>query len=71
MSATNIRAEQKETKKLEKQAKALETETNGEDSKNKDAKKEKPKEEKKEKPKEEKKEKPKEEKKEKPKEELK
>merc|ERR1712142_892220 len=43
MSATNIRAEQKETKKLEKQAKALETEANGEDSKTKDAKKEKPK----------------------------
>lgn len=71
LSATNIRAEQKETKKLEKQAKALETETNGEDSKNKDAKKEKPKEEKVEKPKEEKKEKPKEEKKEKPKEDSK
>merc|ERR1712013_437328 len=68
ISAANIRAEQKETKKLEKQAKALETETNGEDTKNKDAKKEKPKEEKVEKPKEEKKEKPKEEKKEKPKE---
>ena len=66
-----FRAEQKETKKLEKQAKALETETNGEDNKNKDAKKEKPKEEKVEKPKEEKKEKPKEEKKEKPKEDSK
>jgi len=71
ISAANIRAEQKETKKLEKQAKALETENNGEDSKNKDAKKEKPKEEKVEKPKEEKKEKPKEEKKEKPKEDSK
>eukprot|EP00092_Neocalanus_flemingeri_P010457 GFUD01011268.1.p1 GENE.GFUD01011268.1~~GFUD01011268.1.p1 ORF type:complete len:629 (-),score=141.53 GFUD01011268.1:250-2136(-) len=65
LSATNIRAELKETKKLEKQAKALETEVASEDAKNKDAKKEKPKEEKKEKPKEEKKEKPKEEPKEK------
>merc|ERR1712128_123695 len=74
LSATNIRAELKETKKLEKQAKALEIETNGEDSKTKEAKKEKvekPKEEKKDKPKEEKKDKPKEEKKEKPKEEPK
>merc|ERR1712106_476168 len=71
LSATNIRAELKETKKLEKQAKALEIETNGEDSKTKEAKKEKPKEEKVEKPKEEKKDKPKEEKKDKPKEEKK
>jgi len=65
LSATNIRAEQKETKKLEKQAKALETEINGEDTKTKDAKKEKPKEESKEKDKETPKEK------EKPKEQLK
>ena len=49
----------------------METETNGEDNKNKDAKKEKPKEEKREKPKEEKKEKTKEDKREKPKEESK
>jgi len=55
LSATNIRAEQKETKKLEKQAKALETEVNGED-----AKKEKPKEETKEKETPKEKEKPKE-----------
>lgn len=47
LSATNIRAELKETKKLEKQAKALETEVASEEPKNKDAKKEKPKEEKK------------------------
>eukprot|EP00092_Neocalanus_flemingeri_P006639 GFUD01007163.1.p1 GENE.GFUD01007163.1~~GFUD01007163.1.p1 ORF type:complete len:621 (+),score=143.01 GFUD01007163.1:169-2031(+) len=73
LSATNIRAELKETKKLEKQAKALETEVASEDAKNKDAKKEKPKEEKKEKPKEEPKEKdtPKEKEKEKPKEQSK
>merc|ERR1712106_230012 len=46
LSATNIRAEQKETKKVEKEAKALETKVNGDDAavKNGDAKKEKPKE---------------------------
>jgi len=47
MSATNIRAEQKETKKVEKEAKALETEASGDDDaalKKGDAKKEKPKE---------------------------
>merc|ERR1712106_29526 len=60
LSATNIRAELKETKKLEKQAKALEIETNGEDSKTKEAKKEKPKEEPKEKEAVKEKEKPKE-----------
>jgi len=46
LSATNIRAEQKETKKVEKEAKALETEASGDDdsaAKNGDAKKEKPK----------------------------
>lgn len=46
LSATNIRAEQKETKKVEKEAKALETEVSGDDDatvKNGDAKKEKPK----------------------------
>merc|ERR1711936_1385761 len=32
LSATNIRAEQKETKKVEKEAKALETEVNGDDA---------------------------------------
>merc|ERR1712106_1076647 len=46
LSATNIRAEQKETKKVEKEAKALETEASGDDAavKKGDAKKEKPKE---------------------------
>jgi len=46
LSAINIRAEQKETKKVEKEAKALETEVSGDDDstiKNGDAKKEKPK----------------------------
>merc|ERR1719431_1549671 len=46
LSAINIRAEQKETKKVEKEAKALETEASGDDDaavKNGDAKKEKPK----------------------------
>jgi len=46
LSATNIRAEQKETKKVEKEAKALETDVSGDDDaavKNGDAKKEKPK----------------------------
>jgi len=78
LSATNIRAEQKETKKLEKQAKALATEVNGEDAKTKDAKKEKvngeeakTKDAKKEKPKEESKEKETPKEKEKPKEQLK
>jgi len=78
LSATNIRAEQKETKKLEKQAKALATEVNGEDAKTKDAKKEKvngeeakAKDAKKEKPKEESKEKETPKEKEKPKEQLK
>merc|ERR1711872_56678 len=53
LSATNVRAEQKETKKVEKEAKALETEVNGDDAavkngeaavKKGEAKKEKPKE---------------------------
>jgi len=47
LSATNIRAEQKEIKKVEKEAKALETEASGDDdaaAKKGDAKKEKPKE---------------------------
>merc|ERR1712128_381169 len=47
LSATNIRAEQKETKKVEKEAKALETEASGDDDaavKKGEAKKEKPKE---------------------------
>eukprot|EP00092_Neocalanus_flemingeri_P010459 GFUD01011270.1.p1 GENE.GFUD01011270.1~~GFUD01011270.1.p1 ORF type:complete len:581 (-),score=123.07 GFUD01011270.1:541-2283(-) len=61
LSATNIRAEQKETKKVEKEAKALETAVNGDDAalkngdaaaKNGDAKKEKPKEKEEKKPKE-------------------
>jgi len=46
LSATNIRAEQKEAKKVEKEAKAPETEASGDDdaaAKNGDAKKEKPK----------------------------